>query len=71
MTDQSSELDCCADNLAVWMHFETWIWALLLLVQVSMVVFLVVRGRTDKSFREAFYVFFVAVTFVDCVLVIW
>lgn len=62
---------CCADNRTVWLRFETWMWAIFLVVQMSMVVFLVVHGRKDKSFREAFYVFFVVVTVVDCVLVLW
>lgn len=62
--------DCCADDGDVWLQFETWIWAVLLLLQVSMVVFLVADGRQDKTFRQAFYVFFVAVTIVDCVLVL-
>lgn len=39
-------------------------------VQISMVGFLLVHGRRDKAFRQAFYIFFVAVTVVDCLLVI-
>lgn len=70
MADETEEemLGCCADNWAVWLRFETWIWAVFLLVQVTMVVFLVIHGRSDKSFRQAFYVFFIAVTFIDCFL---
>lgn len=41
-----------------------------LLVQVSMVVFILCRGRKDKSFRQAFYVFFVVGTIADCTNVI-
>lgn len=59
---------CCDDDWAIWLRFETWIWALLLLIQMSMVAFVVIRGRKDSSFRQAFYVFFVAVSTVDCVL---
>lgn len=71
MTEEADVGDCCADNWVVWTQFETWTWAVLLLVQVSMVVFLAVHGRRDKSLRQAFYVFFMAVTIVDCVLVVW
>ncbi|KAH7668107.1 hypothetical protein AAVH_43056, partial [Aphelenchoides avenae] len=59
---------CCPDNWSVWRKGETWVWAVLLLVQLSMIAFLVIHGRKDKSFRQAFYVFFVAVTIVDCAL---
>lgn len=41
-----------------------------LIVQISMVVFLVRHGRKEKSFRQAFYVFFIAVTLVDCTMVV-
>lgn len=72
MADETEEemLGCCADKWAVWLRFETWIWAVFLLVQVTMVFFLVFHGRSDKSFRQAFYVFFVAVTFIDCFLIV-
>lgn len=60
--------DCCEDDWPVWLRFETWAWAVLLLVHLSMVAFLVIHGRKDTSFRQAFYVFFVAVTLVDCAL---
>lgn len=63
-------MDCCEDDWSVWLRFETWIWAVLLVVHLSMVVFLVVHGRTDKAFREAFYVFLVAVTLVDCAIAV-
>lgn len=39
-------------------------------VQMSMIVFLLVHGRREKTFRQAFYVFFVAVTIADCLLVV-
>lgn len=39
-------------------------------IQLSMVVFLVRKGRRDPVFREAFYILFVAVTIVDCAAVI-
>ncbi|KAH7716074.1 hypothetical protein AAVH_16533 [Aphelenchoides avenae] len=60
--------ECCDDDLTVWLRFETWLWAVLLLVQLSMVAFMIIHGRKDKTFRQAFYAFFVAVTFVDCAL---
>lgn len=41
---------------------------LLLLLHVTMILFLVVRGRRDPAFRQAFFVFFVAITTTDCVL---
>lgn len=65
----SIDYDCCPDNWSVWLRFETCIRAVFLLVQVSMAVFLVVHGRKAKSFRQAFYLFFVA-TVVNCVLVL-
>lgn len=74
MADRMVEEDeepCCADNWAVWLRVQTPIWALLLLVQVSMIAFLVTRRRKERTFRQAFYVFFVAVTAVDCILVLW
>lgn len=40
---------------------------LLTLLHTSMIVFLILRGRTDKAFREAFYVQFLAVSVVDCI----
>lgn len=71
MTNESEEdEECCPDNWAVWMHFETPIWAVLLLVQISMVVFLLLHGRKEKTFRQAFYVFFMVVTVADCALVL-
>lgn len=39
-------------------------------VQLSMVVFLLFHCRREKTFRQAFYVFFVVVTCVDCLLVV-
>lgn len=39
-------------------------------LQLSMVVFLVVRGRKEKTFRQAFYVLFIAVTLIDCLVVV-
>lgn len=69
--DEAKEYDsCCDDDWTVWLRFETWVWAVLLLIQLSMVGFLLIHGRKDKSFRQAFYVFFVAVTLVDCALVL-
>lgn len=59
---------CCDDDWTVRLRFETWVWAFLLLVQLSMIAFLVIHGRKDRPFRQAFYVFFVAVTLVDCAL---
>ncbi|KAH7711756.1 hypothetical protein AAVH_20920 [Aphelenchoides avenae] len=38
---------------------------LILSVQLSMVVFLLVRGRKEKTFRQGFYLFFVAVTLAE------
>lgn len=70
MTDESEEGDCCADDWSVWLNFETPVWAVLLLVQISMVVFLILHGRKEKMFRQAFYIFFGVVTVVDCVLVL-
>lgn len=58
------------DFKELWLRFETWIWAGLLIVQLSMVAFLLLHGRKEGSFRRAFYVFFVAVTIVDCALVL-
>lgn len=58
------------DDWRVWWRLETWVWAVLLLVQLSMVAFVVIHGRKDKTFRQAFYVFFAAVTLVDCALVL-
>lgn len=43
--------------------------AIFMVLQVSMVGFLVAHGRRDKTFQQAFYVFFVAVTIADCLLV--
>lgn len=40
------------------------------LLHVSMVVFLLSRGRKDKSYRQAFYVFFVVVTIADCTVIV-
>ncbi|KAH7680459.1 hypothetical protein AAVH_41166, partial [Aphelenchoides avenae] len=65
---EAGGLDCCSDDWSIWLRFETWIWAVLMLVQLSMISFLVFYGRKDKTFRQAFYVFFVAVTIVDCAL---
>lgn len=44
---------------------------LLLLPPLSVTVFLLARGRTEKAFRQAFYVQFVAVTVVDAVWTLW
>lgn len=44
--------------------------AIFIAVQMSTVGFLLVHGRKEKTFRQAFYVFFVAVTVADCLLVI-
>ncbi|KAH7716075.1 hypothetical protein AAVH_16534, partial [Aphelenchoides avenae] len=68
MTDEDDDWYCCDDDRSVWQRFETWLWAVLLLIQLSMLAFLVIHGRKDKSFRQAFYVFFMAVTIVDCAL---
>lgn len=38
----------------------------LTLLHVSMIVFLVLRGKREPAFREAFYVQFVAISVVDC-----
>ncbi|KAH7715274.1 hypothetical protein AAVH_17364, partial [Aphelenchoides avenae] len=43
---------------------------LILAVQLSVVVFLVVRGRKEKTFRQGFYLFFVAVTLVESLIVL-
>lgn len=71
LADESEEDEpCCPDNWAVWLHFETPVWAVLLLVQISTVAFLLLHGRKEKTFRQAFYVFFIAVTVADCALVL-
>ncbi|KAH7678231.1 hypothetical protein AAVH_41870, partial [Aphelenchoides avenae] len=72
MTDEPDREICpyCDNDLTVWLRFETWVWACLLLVQISMVAFLVIHGRKDKSFRQAFFILFAAVTLVDCALVL-
>jgi hypothetical protein len=38
---------------------------LILTVQLSVVVFLLARGRKEKTFRQGFYLFFVAVTLLE------
>lgn len=40
------------------------------ILQLSMVVFILRHGRKEKSFREAFYNVFVAVTMADCTVVV-
>lgn len=41
-----------------------------LLIQASMALFLLLQGRREKSFRQAFYVIFVSVTVVDCTILV-
>lgn len=41
-----------------------------LTLQLSMGIFLWRHGRKEKSFRQAFYVFFIAVTLADCTVVL-
>lgn len=52
-----------------WGIVETVALVPLLLLQLSVVVFLLARGRKDKSYRQAFYAFFIAVTVADFVSV--
>lgn len=49
---------------------ETLELAAFIAIQLSMVVFLLRKGRKDAVFREAFYVLFVAVTIVDSAAVV-
>lgn len=43
---------------------------ILILLHVSMIVFICRSGRDDKTFRQAFYVQFAAVTAADCIRMI-
>lgn len=45
---------------------EFFIVLLLVLLHISMIVFIVVHGRQEKAFREAFYVQYAVVSVVDC-----
>lgn len=75
-TDQNVDhvYDPCADFWATQCYsfglnrftFEFAFVVLLTMLQLSMVVLIVARCRRDASFRQAFYVQFVAVTIVDC-----
>lgn len=38
----------------------------LVLIQLSMALFIVIHGRKEKSFRQAFYTLFVSVTVAEC-----
>lgn len=49
-----------------WFTVEVVAVILLILLHVSMVLFIVVQGRREKEFRQAFYTFFVFVVVVDC-----
>lgn len=49
-----------------WFTVEVVAVVLLILLHASMVLFIVVQGRHEKTFRQAFYTFFVLVTVVDC-----
>ncbi|KAH7701968.1 hypothetical protein AAVH_30892 [Aphelenchoides avenae] len=40
------------------------------LMQASVVVFLLVHGRHEKAFRQAFYVFFITATIADCLFLV-
>jgi hypothetical protein len=51
-------------------HVEDFILLPFISIQMSMAIFLVLHGHKEKAFRQAFYVFFVAVTIVDCALVV-
>lgn len=53
-----------------WDVFATSLILPFLIVPLSMISFLLRRGRKQKSYRQAFYVFFVAVTVVDCTVVL-
>lgn len=40
------------------------------LVQASVVAFIWIHGRKEKSFRQAFYVFFMTGTIADCFFIV-
>ncbi|KAH7678404.1 hypothetical protein AAVH_41697, partial [Aphelenchoides avenae] len=42
----------------------------LLIVPLSMITFLLRRGRKDSFYRQGFYAFFIAVTVIDCTVVL-
>lgn len=44
---------------------------LLTLLHTSMIMFLIVRGKKDKAFREAFFIQFLAVSVLDCVRMVF
>lgn len=49
---------------------ESAVLAPFVLVQASVVVFLWLHGRKEKTFRQAFYVFFMTGTIADCFLLV-
>lgn len=48
----------------------TLVYVVLIAFQLSVALLILRRGRSEKSFRQAFFVLFVAVTIVDSVLMI-
>lgn len=58
------------DDATNWAIAETVTLLPFLALHAGMVVFLLRRGRKEKSFRQAFYVFFVVVAGADCVVII-
>ena len=53
-----------------WVLFSYVTQAAFLAVQGSMVVFLLRRGRTEKSFRHGFFILFISVTIADGAFVV-
>lgn len=53
-----------------WFTLETGAVLLFVLLHISMVVFIVRQGKTDKAFHQAFYILFVATTVADCYRII-
>lgn len=54
----------------IWNTVEPTILIVLILVQLSTVLALLASGRKEKSFRQAFYIFFTSLTVIDCFLVV-
>lgn len=54
----------------IWNTVEPWILFLFIAIQLSMVVFLIRHGQREKLFRQAFYVLFIVLTLVECLLVV-
>lgn len=58
------------ENPEIWNTVEPWILSVFIAIQLSMVLFLLRHGRREKLFRQAFYILFIVLTLVECLLVV-